>query len=105
MTDAFDIYGICPVCNTNWDGGSIADYFVALKRKGHWPKKTEEQIKKEVSVFARSPKKFTNLEIKHKTGDHTLHQCPECECEFLTRLVKVNENYSYQKLVNNEEKK
>ena len=91
MTDKsnyFDPYGTCPVCNTNWDDGSILDTFIEMKRKGHWPDKTEEQIRKEVAIFTMSPRKWSALTIKKIDNNHSLFQCPGCECEFLTRSYK-----------------
>lgn len=90
MTDSniFDIYGNCPVCNTSWDEGSIIDSFLELKRKGHWPNKSEEQLRKELVVHSRSPRKWSALTKMHESTEYTLFQCPDCECEFLTRNYK-----------------
>jgi hypothetical protein len=79
-----DHYGKCPVCNCNWDGGSILDTFLEQKKKGHWTKETEDDIKRYVHSSYAAPYRWSNLIAIEKQGDDYIssHMCPECECEF-----------------------
>ena len=82
-----DHYGKCPVCKTSWDDGPILDVFLEQKKKGHWKKETEEDIKKYIEECYSPPYRFSKLiGIEDLVQDKIVkYMCPECECEFQTK--------------------
>lgn len=84
-----DLYGKCPVCKTDWDGGSIEETFLEQKEKGHWNNNTEEEIKEYVKEFYSPPYRWSNIIAIERQGDDRVsgYMCPECECEF-PRFIK-----------------
>lgn len=79
-----DHYGKCPVCNSNWDGGSILDTFLEQKKKGHWANQTPEDIERIMRSCYKAPYKWSNLIGIEKEGNDYIsaYMCPDCECEF-----------------------
>lgn len=88
MTETLNRYGKCPVCKTDWDGGSIEETFLEQKEKGHWNNYTEEEIKQQVKECYSPPYRWSNLiAIEHQGDDFvSSYMCPECECEFIINL-------------------
>lgn len=85
MTDTkISMIGHCPVCNTNWDGGSIVETFLEQKKKGHWSNYTEEQIVEYVQEsYGNPPYRWSELIYLNKQdGEMDTYMCPDCECEF-----------------------
>jgi hypothetical protein len=83
------LYGNCPVCAENWDGGSIVDTFLEQKKNGHWSNYTEDQIKNYVKEFYSEPYRWSQLIYINKLDGEDVHMCPSCECEFpLDKIYK-----------------
>lgn len=82
-----DHFGKCPVCKTDWDDGDIVDVFLEQKKKGHWEKETEEDIRNYVKECYSPPYRFSKLiGIEDPIRDRIVkYMCPECECEFPTK--------------------
>lgn len=79
-----DLYGKCPVCKTDWDGGDILETFLEQKRKGHWPNESEDDLKRNVRTWYGPPYRWSNVIALEKEGDDYVYayMCPDCECEF-----------------------
>lgn len=91
MTDTkISAYGNCPVCFTDWDGGSILETFLEQKKKGHWVKYTEEEIANYVKEFYSEPYRWSDLIYLNKLDQkEDTWMCPNCECEFPIDKIKV----------------
>lgn len=78
-----DLYGKCPVCKTDWDGGSILETFLEQKARGHWGNLTNDQIEANMKEFYSPPYRWSKVIGIEKDKDIVEYwMCPECECEF-----------------------
>lgn len=91
MTDTkISAYGKCPVCSTDWDGGSILETFLEQKKKGHWANYTEEEIANYVKESHSEPYKWSDLIYINKIDQkEDAWMCPNCECEFPIDKIKA----------------
>lgn len=91
MTDTkISAYGNCPVCSTEWDGGSMIETFLEQKKNGHWPDMSEQDIVNMVHTTHSEPYRWTELIYINRTRlEEDTYMCPNCECEFpLDKIYK-----------------
>ena len=87
-------YGNCPCCGKSWDGGSIAEHLINLKKEGimYWAGKPDGVILSIVkddygSQYAR----YSRLKITE-----TQAECPDCKHIFPLPTTTIDESYTKQ---------
>lgn len=86
------MYGTCPVCGSNWDGGPIIEKFIHMRNNGneHWLNKSDDDIR-------RSVEGWTDDEILAFADRHMSFDSEERMQKFITQDRKVLGKYLYDK--------
>lgn len=70
--------GLCPVCNSDWDGGEYIDWYKKLREHGLMDG-SDEELEVEAKRFSEiSTKRISNLRGGGRPGRFFFHQCPFC---------------------------